>query len=344
MDQSTCYHSSYDRIGERNMKKRNKQTLVGIIISIMVLSMSGVYMMDSQNRLPRKIVLIPKSISPDFEFWQTVKMGAELAAKEENIVIETRGAMFEKNISEQKEILEKAIEEEVDIILLAATNVNALRELVEKARAKGITLLAVDSTVEGVSHITKVATDNVQGAAVLTSYLAELLESRGEVIMINFVEGASTAKERAEGYEREISQYKDIIMHPTVYTQGTTADAYEATKNVLKKYPNLKGIVAANQQVTDAVCEAIEEMGVKGQVRVVGFDSSQTIIYSLERDIIDAIIVQKPFNMGYLAVKNGLQAYRGKKIPEYVDTGYKLINKETLYLTENQKLLYPIIK
>jgi ribose transport system substrate-binding protein len=162
--------------------------------------------------------------------------------------------------------------------------------------------------------------------------------------MINFVEGASTAKERATGYEREISQYKEIIMHPTVYTQGTTADAYEATKNVLKKYPELKGIVAANQQVTDAVCEAVEEMGLQSQVSVVGFDSSQTIIYALERDIIDAIIVQKPFNMGYLAVKNGLQAYRGKKIPEYVDTGYKLINKETLYLTENQKLLYPIIK
>ncbi|MDF2877853.1 MAG: hypothetical protein K0S30_949 [Clostridia bacterium] len=326
------------------MKKRNKQTIVGLIIGLIALSLLGAYSIDRQNRLPRKIVLIPKSVSPDFEFWQTVKMGAELAAKEENIIIETRGAMFEKNISEQKQILEKAIEEEVDIILLAATNVDALRELVERARKKGITLLTVDSTVEGVPHITKVATDNVQGAAILTRHLAELLESQGEVIMINFVEGASTAKERATGYEREISQYKEIIMHPTVYTQGTTADAYEATKNVLKKYPELKGIVAANQQVTDAVCEAVEEMGLQSQVSVVGFDSSQTIIYALERDIIDAIIVQKPFNMGYLAVKNGLQAYRGKKIPEYVDTGYKLINKETLYLTENQKLLYPIIK
>jgi len=325
------------------MKQINKWIAVLMLIVIIFGGITA-FRLLIKRYAPHKIVFIPKSASPEFEFWQTVKMGAELAAKEEGVEIETRGPLLERSIEEQKEILKNAIHEKVDIILLAASNVNALKDLVEEAKKEGITLLTVDSTVEGVEDVTNVATDSVQAAAVLTQYLAELMDKQGEVIMINFVEGASTAKERDKGYKQEISKYPNIIMHPTVYTEGTTSDAYRATKEVLKKYPNLKGIVASNQQVTDAVCDAIQEMGLKEKVDVVGFDSSKIIIYSLERDVIDAIVVQKPFNMGYLAVKNALLVYYGKNIPDYVDTGYKLINKETLYLTENQKLLYPIIK
>jgi ribose transport system substrate-binding protein len=325
------------------VKKINK---LGIALGVLVIAASLLisFRVIDNKRVPNKIVLIPKSISPEFEFWQTVKMGAELAAKEENVRLETRGPMLERNIENQKEILRDAINERADIILLAATNVDALKSLVEEAKLKNITVLTVDSTVEGVQGITNVATDSVQASAVLTNYLIEQLNEQGEIIMVNFVEGASTAKERDLGYKVEAGKYKNIIMHPTVYTGGTTSDAYRATKKVLAEYPNLKGIVAANQQVTDAVCDAVQEMGLQGKVKVVGFDSSRNIIYALEKEIIDAIVVQKPFNMGYLAVKNALQVYRGKKVPSYVDTGYKLINKETLYQTENQKLLYPIIK
>ena len=325
------------------MKKANRWIAVLMIIVIVFLGITAFSLLVKRHA-PDKIIFIPKSTSPEFEFWQTVKMGAEIAAKEENVEIETRGPLLERNIDEQKEILKQAIREKYDIILLAATNVDALKDLVDEARREGITLLTVDSTVEGVENVTNVATDSVQAAAVLTQYLASLIDKQGEVVMINFVEGASTAEQRDLGYKQEISKYPKIIMHPTVYTEGTTSDAYKATKEVLKKYPNLKGIVASNQQVTDAVCDAIQEMGLKEKIDVVGFDSSKTIIYALERDIIDAIVVQKPFNMGYLAVKNALQAYYGKDMPDYVDTGYKLINKKTLYLTENQKLLYPIIK
>ncbi len=325
------------------MNKTNKWTLV-IVGVIVIASITTTFKLLDHRKLPNKIVLIPKSIAPEFEFWQTIKMGAELAAKEEGVRIETRGPFLERNIESQKEILKEAIDEKVDIILLAATNVDALKSLVEEAKGQGITLLTVDSTVEGVPNITNVATDSVQASAVLTKHLIEILDQKGEIIMINFVEGASTAKERDLGYKEEASKYEHIFMHPTVYTEGTTSDAYRATKKVLLEYPTLSGIVAANQQVTDAVCDAIQELGLQGKVKVVGFDSSKSIIYALEKNVIEAIVVQKPFNMGYLAVKNSLQAYTGKKIPEYIDTGYKLINKETLYLTENQKLLYPIIK
>ena len=325
------------------MKKISKIFLIGIIC-LLVFSTVIAFVIIDKKRTPNKIVLITKSISLDFEFWQTVKMGAELAAKEENIVIETRGAELEKDIEEQKRIFKETIDEKPDIILLAASDEYALVELIQEAKNNNITILTVDSKAEGVSDIKHVATNNVEAAKTLTKYMVDSIEQSGEVIMINFFEGASTAKEREAGYKEEIKRYSSITVHPTVYAGGTVQGAYRVAKEVIKKYPHLKAIVGGNQPVTDGICDAVKEMGLEGKIMVVGFDSSNTIIYAIEKGILDSIIVQKPFNMGYLAVKYSIDMYKGKTIPDFIDTGYKFINKETLYYTENQKLLYPIIK
>ena len=96
--------------------------------------------------------------------------------------------------------------------------------------------------------------------------------------------------------------------------------------------------------MTEGICLAIEELGLSKKIKVVGFDSSNVIIEALEKGIIEAILVQKPFNMGYLGVKVAVDLFDGKKVEQDIDTGYKLITADTLYDTENQKLLYPIIR
>ena len=124
---------------------------------------------------------------------------------------------------------------------------------------------------------------------------------------------------------------------------GTTESAYEATLDLLTRHPDIKGIVGGNQYTLEGVCMAVEEAGLGDQIKVVGFDSSSLIVSGIEKGIIDAIVVQKPFNMGYLGVKNELALYRGKDISKFIDTGYQLILPSTLYDTKNQKLIYPII-
>ncbi len=325
--------------------KRYRKWLIGFItIIIIIMNMFFFGVIELKERVPNKIVLIPKSTDPEFEFWQTVKQGAELAAKEENVILEVRGPLLEKDIEAQKQVLREAIDEKADIIILAAADTHALVELIEEAKAKKLTILTVDSKTEGVEDMQHVATNNVEAARALTQYIANNIEAEGEIAMVSFVEGTSSAKEREEGYKEEMKHYPQIKMRPTVYCEGTVQGSYKVTKKLLNQYPNLKGIVGANQQSTDGICDAVQELGLAGKIKIVGFDSSNTIIYGLEKNIIDAIVVQKPFNMGYLAVKNGLEAYRGKKTEQFIDTGYKFIDRETLYLIENQKLLYPIIK
>lgn len=324
------------------MKKLGKVFKILAIIGVIIGIVGLVYCLSKGSRKPNKIVLISKSTQSEYVFWDTVRMGAELAAREENIELEYTGPIEEKDIAVQMRILEEKIEEGVDVILLAATDSNKLEGLVKGAREEGITIVSVDSAVEGQTHI--VATNNVEASRVLTRHLVNLIGGQGEVIMLNFVQETSTAKEREEGYDLELDRHPGISKLPTIYTEGTTESAYQEAKELLTKYPNLKGIVSGNQYTTEGVCLAVEELGLAGKVKVVGFDSSTVIIEGLEKGIVNAIIVQKPFNMGYIGVKTAIDLFVNKKVENYIDTGYKLITPDVLYLTENQKLLYPIIE
>ena len=57
--------------------------------------------------------------------------------------------------------------------------------------------------------------------------------------------------------------------------------------------------------------------------------------------MIQAIVVQKPFNMGYLAIKTAVQAANGREVEPLIGTGSAIITKENMYSRENQKLLFP---
>lgn len=323
--------------------KRIGRIMKRLIISISIAGLILVGYKGYQSaKKPNKIVLVSKSIQEEYVFWETIRMGAELAAREEEINFEYVGPLEEKDVDRQIEILDEKIEEGVDVLLLAAADEERLVPSVERAIAKGITLVSVDSSVGEDEKI--VATNNVEAAKELTYYLMNSIEDKGEIIMLNFVQGTSTAKEREKGYHLAMAQQSEFIQLPTVYTEGTAESAYLKAKEIIKQYPHLKGIIGANQYMTEGICLAIQELGLSNNIKVVGFDSSDVIIEGLEKGIIHAILVQKPFNMGYVGVKVAVDLFDGKKVQQYTDTGYKLITPETLYTTENQKLLYPIIK
>ena len=57
--------------------------------------------------------------------------------------------------------------------------------------------------------------------------------------------------------------------------------------------------------------------------------------------MIQSLVVQNPFSMGYLGIKYAIDAIDGKSLPKRYNTGLKAIDKDNMYDPENQKLLFP---
>jgi ribose transport system substrate-binding protein len=106
--------------------------------------------------------------------------------------------------------------------------------------------------------------------------------------------------------------------------------------------PSILGIVALNEIVTIGVARAIEDADAADRISVVGFDGAPEELAYLERGILKATVVQRPYNMGYMSVKTAVEYLKGSDVEPFIDTGSVLITAENMFKREYQELLFPV--
>ena len=77
------------------------------------------------------------------------------------------------------------------------------------------------------------------------------------------------------------------------------------------------------------------------KLRFVGFDASDKLVEAVRKGSIDGLVLQDPFQMGYLAVRTAVEHVRGKNVAPRTDTGAKLVHRDNLGQPEIQALIKP---
>lgn len=329
------------------MKKVVKMALV--VICIVVLIACSVYILnralsDKETNKKANILVVVKAIDFHMEFWDSVYAGIDAAAKEFDVKVEITGSRTEKDIEEQIQILENAIKNKPDAIILAADDYYALVPVVQSIKKTKIKLITLDSGLNSDLPDSFIATDNFEAGRKAGERLSQLLDQNSKIAIISHVEGSATAIERAKGVRKGLSKGLNDNIIGVYYSNAVEEKAYEITKRLVMENSDLKGIVGLNESSTVGTAKAINDLGLKGKVKLVGFDSSLSEVIFIEKGTIQATVVQKPFNMGYLCIKTAIQALKGEKLSKKIDTGSELITKENIYTEENQKLLFPFMQ
>jgi len=319
--------------------------LLAIVLAVVAITLAGGYGMaalrgDHPGRPPEVTVVI-KSKSQSMEFWQVLTEGVYVAAKEFGVNAKVVGPQRETDVDVQIDILKQVIREKPDAILLAATDYNRIVPLAEEIDEAGIPLMTVDSGVNSDIPRSFIATDNVEAGKKAGSKLAELVEGPAKVAVISYVKETATQIERERGVREILEADERFDIVGTYYSDGDENIAYETTKELLRKHPDLAGVVGLNEPSSVGAGRAIKDMGRRGEVKLVGFDSSIDEVRLLEEGIIQATVVQRPFNMGYLSIKTAVDLMAGKKVPAVIDTGSLVVTKSNMYEDENQQLLFP---
>ncbi|MEK4348861.1 substrate-binding domain-containing protein [Paenibacillus sp. FSL P4-0184] len=316
-----------------------------LVIFIVALGWVGYRMfMNDLDPKVRTIIYVPKTIDTSIEFWEVMKQGVATAAKEFGADVHTVGTDTELDVDKQIQLLEQAIEEKPDAIILAATDYYRLVPVAEQIKAAGITLVTVDSGLNGGVSESFIATDNYEAGRKAAQKLIENIQSDDQVAIMNFVPGSATAIEREKGVRDALSQNGVNLVQDTLYSNGSSKKAYQLTVDLLKNQPQLKGIIGLNEPSTLGAGLAIMDMGLKSKVKLVGFDNSSSEVQLLENETMLGTVIQKPFTMGYLAVKTALEVVSGHKVAPVMDTGSEFITKENMYTSENEKLMFPFIE
>ncbi len=331
------------------MKSAAKFVFVAIIV-ILLLFLIGEhfgYPISRRKKVDQntRIVVVYKSINTGYEFWDVVKDGIAVAAKEFGVSVKVVGpeSKSEEAVDEQIRVLEQTIAEKPDAIVLVATDYNKMVEPVERAKEEGIKIITMDSGINSDVPECFIATDNVEAGRKAGEQLAKLLDQDAEVAIIGHVQGVKTAIDREKGVREGLAGYNIKNIYGPYFSDGLSEKAYQITKRIMSEIPEIKGIVGLNEASTVGAARALKEMGLSGKIKLVGFDNSFDEIKLIEEGVIHATVVQNPFNMGYRAIEMAVKSLKGEKIEKWIDTGSIVVTKENMYSNENQRLLFPFI-
>ena len=323
------------------MKKKTKIKKWIMRVVLLVLIVGGTILSASSHREePKKIALVLKIIDSSNDFWSSFIQGAEMAAKEYGVTLTMAAPNAETKYEEQGVLIEEAIEAKPDAVVLVPAHYTETQKYAKKIEDAGIPLILTDSMMEEVNGSGVVATDNVEAGRKMGRYVAENFEEIQSIGIVGHVKGTSTATERELGFREGLGELEEKVVD-VVFCDSDYRKAYLVTKEMLERYPSINVIAGLNEYSSVGAARAVNELGLKGKVRMVGFDSSIKEVEYLEDETFSAIVVQKPLNMGYLCVEKAVRLLNREKISEVVDSGSVLITKETMYTEENQKLLFP---
>lgn len=275
-----------------------------------------------------EFLVSPKGYVSDF--WIKVKAGADSAGKELGVDIIWNGPTLETDVAGQVAIVENFLNKHVDAIVLAACDTKALIPVVEKADAMGIPVITIDSGLDSDIPKSFIATDNILGAEKAADILVKLIGGKGKVGCIPFVPGAATSIMREQGFRNGIAKYPNVVLSAVQYCQSDVALAMSVTENILTAHPDLAGIFAANNLAAIGAAQAIVARGMKGKVKLVAFDAAPNELQALREGVVQALIVQRPFTMGYLGVKSAYDVLQGKTLEKRIDTGVFVLTHENM--------------
>lgn len=272
------------------------------------------------------IAIVPKALTG--EYWVRCKKGAEAAAKQFGVRLTFVGPSAETEVDKQIDIIENLLTRGVDAIGVSPCDGKALVPVIEKAVAKGVPVVTVDSDAKTNKRLAYIGTNNEKAGEIAGQVLAKLIKGRGKVLIIQGVPGAENLMQRVKGFKRAISKYPRIELLPEQACQSDLTRALEITENALRAHADLAGIFGVNAYGAPGAAQAVKEAGKVGKVKIVGFDAIPTTLKYCAEGVVQAIIEQRPYRMGYLAVRYLKDALEGKKIPRMVDTGVDVITPE----------------
>ncbi|MDF1615912.1 ABC transporter substrate-binding protein [Petrocella sp. FN5] len=267
------------------------------------------------------------------EHWLKVKNGAEAAAAElGNIKVVFDAPQTKVDATVQAQLVENAIVNKSDAILLAALDKEALKPVVEKAKEAGIPVILVDSGVSTENYDAFLSTDNAAAAELAADNLAELIGKTGKIAIINAQAGAGTTMTRENAFRDRIeSQYPDIEIVGVQYSDGDKQKALNYATDYMTQYPDLVGIYACNEGSTVGVGNAVDQAGKSDSIHVVGFDFSADVKGLIEKGAIKASMVQNPYVMGYEGIKAASTVVSGGQVSvKDIDTGVTVATKDNL--------------
>lgn len=333
------------------MNRENSQSLRSLLLILIAFVFSVTFFTCTTGKTEDPtitIAVIPKGTT--HIFWESVHAGAIKASIELDVDINWVGPEKEDDRQQQIAIVDNQVLNSVSGIVLAPLDAMALRRPVRDAVRRNIPVIIIDSGLHDSEDVytSFIATDNRKGGRIAGREMGKFLQGNGQVVLLRYMEGSASTTNREEGFLESLKEFPGItLISDEQYAGATRAQAQQASENLLLRFKDEKGnltidgIFCPNASSTYGMLQALRRQRLAGKVIFIGFDSDDPLVKGLEQGEIHGLVVQNPFQMGFLGVKVMLDHLRGVPVEKRIDTGVTFVVKQDLERPEIQKLIDP---
>ena len=254
-------------------------------------------------------------------FFVSIREGVEEVAKNENV--ETVITDAQNDSSTQNNQVEDLITQGVDLIVINPVDSTAISTSVQKANEANIPVICVDRKSDEGELVSFIASNNVEGGKLAGEYILEKVGENAEVIQLEGIPGASSTRERGEGFSEATDGKINLLASQTA--NFDRAEGMTVMENLLQAHPDVKAVFCQNDELALGASEAIKASG--KDVTIVGFDGNYDALKAVEEGSLSATVAQKPQEMGKLAIETALKYLKGEQVEEQVDSPLELIKK-----------------
>jgi ribose transport system substrate-binding protein len=274
------------------------------------------------------------------QFWQAVKAGAEKAGTEFNVKVTFEGAQEEGNVEQQIQLLQTVLDKHPDAVGFAAIDSQAAGPLMQQAKNDKIPVIAFDSGVDSDVPVTTASTDNLAAAGEAAKHMAELIGHEGKIAMVVHDQTSVTGVQRRDGFSDYMKKNEPNIKIVDIQYSGDPLKATDLAKAIITANPDLKGLYGSNEGAAIGVLHAVQERGLTGKLKIVGFDSGKDQIDAIKAGTMSGAITQNPVGIGYETVKAAVAIIKGEKVQKTIDTGYFWYDKANIDDPKISAVLY----
>ena len=286
----------------------------------------------------KRVVFIPKGRA--HVFWQSVHAGAIAAMRESpGYTVIWNGPASETDFEGQIQIVDAAINQHVDAICLAPIDKKVLVAVVERAAGQGIPVVIFDSPVDTDKFVAQVATDNYAGGQLAAARIGEILQGKGKIAEVAVQPGSASTMAREQGFEEKLAKDSPgIKLADKQYGMADFGQSLKVAEKMLTAAPDLNGMFASNESSTVGAVRALKD---RRGVKLVGFDSSPQLVEALKSGVIDSLVVQDPFQMGYKSMVAAVTKLKGGTPERIQNITPTLVTQQNMGSAEIQKKINP---
>jgi ribose transport system substrate-binding protein len=249
-------------------------------------------------------------------YYEQIVRGAEHAAKEINPAVRFVATSCHNQAELQMRQIDQYVAQKCDLILIQRSYVGDSSPAVQRARAAGVIVVAVDADVPGGTDAL-VKPDEEQGGRLAGQFAASCLAGTGEVAIANGPLAAAALQSRVKGFLAELEAFPQIKVVANQDTQMTREGVHRFMVDLMKDHPDVKLIYGVNDPVA-YYCEEEALATKRNDLIVVGMEGSPRSVKSMHdpRRLICASPGEDPFAIAAQAVQLGASMFRGEPRPK----------------------------